>query len=135
MCWKMLGRGHQTLLVCTREQAMTSMFCIIYSSIFMFCVFLQRLPGPKTPLLPANTHETQPVTSCPFHQLVCRWVSMTICYLSSLWPRNNSDLKCPSSAEESLGFTPALLPLPYRICFSIFDALSCTHTTLVSHTE
>lgn len=47
--------------------------------------------------------------------------------------KNNSDPKCPGSAEESPGFTPALLTLLYQTCFSILDALLHTRYTCITH--
>lgn len=115
----------------TREQATTLIFCVIYSFIFIFCAFLQRLPGLKTLLLPANTYETQLVTYSLSPQLIYRWVLMIICDFLSLWPRSVWDLKCPSPAEE-VHITPRLLTLPYQICFSILDTLSHTHYTSIT---
>lgn len=133
--WKRLSTGHQTLSVCTRGGRQGNrprhIFCVIYSFIFIFCAFLQRLPGLKTLLLPANTYETQPVTYCLSPQLIYRWVLMIICDFLSLWPRSVWDLKCPSPAEE-VHITPRLLTLPYQICFSVLDTLSHTHYTSIT---
>lgn len=64
---------------------------------FIPCAFLQRLPGPNTALLSANTHETRPVTSHPSPQLVYRWVLAIISSFSSLCPRSVWDLKMPQA--------------------------------------
>jgi len=107
---------------------------------FIFCASFQRLPGLNTPLLPANTHETHPVTSCPFPHLHIYHLQMGANdYLPFFIPvaqlSVGSKMPQPCWGVTRLHTTPGLLTLPYQICFSILESLSRTRTTLVLHTE
>lgn len=123
--WKRLGRGHKILLVCTKEGREGNRSQHLYPVLsFRGCL--------------ANTHETHPVTSYPFSQLIYRWVLRKISSFLSLCSRWVWELKLPQTCWGVGRFHSrhqGLLTLPYQICFSLLDTPCHTHYTCITQSR